>query len=68
MQAQHLIPALDSKNVARQFVPSDYICCEVLELNTQSQLLLGMKGVHERYDDGPPFGLISQLQLPHFYK
>lgn len=67
MEEQHSIPALDNKSVTRQYAPSDYICCEVLE-NTQSQLTLGMRGVHERYDDGPPLGLITHLQLPHFYK
>lgn len=54
--------------VSRSYTQNDYICCEVLEFDQQSQLHLGMMGVYPRCDNGPPFGLILKSQLPHFFK
>jgi hypothetical protein len=62
------IQATDAKNVTRQFTQSDYVCCEVLEIGEHPQLNLGMRGVNERYDNGPPLGLIAWQQLPVFFK
>lgn len=66
---QNLIPAQDSKISARAYGMNDYVCCEVLQISDQfPSLILGMTGVHERFDNGPPFGLITLHDTPQFYK
>lgn len=66
---QNLIQAYDSKNDPRPFLANDYVCCEVLQLSDQTPpILLGMTGIHERFDNGPPFGLILMREMPQFYK
>lgn len=63
-----MIQAIDSKNMTRSYLVGDVVCCEVVTLGSHSQLTCGMRGNHERYDNGPDLGLIEINQLPHFYK
>lgn len=63
---QNLIPAQDSK-LQRPFMANDYVCCEVLQISEQF-VILGMTGIQERFDIGPPLGLISIQDMPQFYK
>lgn len=66
---QSLIPAQDSKNDARPFLANEYVCCEVLQISDQfPPIILGMTGIQERFDNGPPLGLISTHEMPQFYK
>lgn len=64
--AQNLIPAIDAKSVTRQFLPNDYVCCEVLQIS--DEIFLGMQAIHRRFDKGPPLGLIRISDMPQFYK
>lgn len=63
-----MIQAIDNKNMTRSYIAGDVVCCEVVTLGSHPQLTCGMRGNHERYDDGPDLGLIEANQFPHFYK
>lgn len=65
---QNLIPAQDSKS-QRPFMANDYVCCEVLQISDQfPPIVLGMTEIQERFDTGPPLGLITIHEMPQFYK
>lgn len=51
------------------YTVNSYVCCEVIEVDRSGhKLVLGMKGTHERTDDGPPLGLITTENFPDVYK
>lgn len=47
----------------------DNVCCEVLEIyRDTNKLVCGMRGIYDRFDDGPAYGLVTLDELPAFYK
>ncbi|KAL1123973.1 hypothetical protein AAG570_001743 [Ranatra chinensis] len=69
IQSVNMIPAVDKKNVTRNFLLNDMVCCEVLEVVANSEkIYAGMKG-----DVCPPplrlrLGLIQNEDMPAAYK
>lgn len=68
----NIIPAVDKKNVSRNYLMNDTVCCEVLEVIPDTdKISCGMKGVTRNPDDPspkPPLGLISSDDFPQIYK
>ncbi|KAJ0181651.1 hypothetical protein K1T71_002373 [Dendrolimus kikuchii] len=68
----NIIPAMDKKNVSRNYLMNDTVCCEVIEVIPDTdKMVCGMKGVTRGADDPPPkppLGLLSTDDFPILYK
>lgn len=68
----NIIPAVDKKNVSRNYLMNDTVCCEVIEVIPDTdKMVCGMKGVTRGPDDPPPkppLGLLSTDDFPLVYK
>lgn len=68
----NIIPAVDKKNVSRNYLMNDTVCCEVIEVIPDTdKMVCGMKGVTRGPDDPPPkppLGLLSTDDFPLIYK
>ncbi|XP_041978544.1 tetratricopeptide repeat protein 14 homolog isoform X2 [Aricia agestis] len=68
----NIIPAVDKKNVSRNYLMNDTVCCEVIEVIPDTdKMVCGMKGVTRGPDDPPPIpalGLLSTDDFPLVYK
>ncbi|RVE53334.1 hypothetical protein evm_002167 [Chilo suppressalis] len=68
----NIIPAMDKKNVSRNYLMNDTVCCEVIEVIPDTdKMVCGMKGVTRGPDDPPPkppLGLLSTDDFPLVYK
>ncbi|XP_030041107.1 tetratricopeptide repeat protein 14 isoform X2 [Manduca sexta] len=68
----NIIPAVDKKNVSRNYLMNDTVCCEVIEVIPDTdKMVCGMKGVTRCSDDPPPkppLGLLSTDDFPMVYK
>jgi len=67
----NLIPATDKKSVNRSYLMNDTVCCEVLEVNSDTEkLVCGMKGVTlpPNSDYASRLGLIHSDDFPEVYK
>ncbi|KAI5635391.1 tetratricopeptide repeat domain-containing protein [Phthorimaea operculella] len=64
--------AVDKKNVSRNYLMNDTVCCEVIEVIPDTdKMVCGMKGVTRGPDDPPPkpaLGLLSTDDFPLVYK
>ncbi|KAL4715077.1 hypothetical protein ACJJTC_012124 [Scirpophaga incertulas] len=67
-----IVPAVDKKNVSRNYLMNDTVCCEVIEVIPDTdKMVCGMKGVTRGPDDPPPkppLGLLSTDDFPLIYK
>lgn len=72
LSLSNTIPAVDKKNVSRNYLMNDTVCCEVLEVIPDTdKISVGMKGVTRGPEDPspkPPFGLVNTDDLPAIYK
>jgi hypothetical protein len=61
---------INTKESDKPFAIKDFVCCEILEITEQPQLILGMLGKFKdkRTDHGPQLGSISSQQFPFFYQ
>lgn len=63
---------MDKKNVSRNYLMNDTVCCEVIEVIPDTdKMVCGMKGVTRGPDDPPPkppLGLLSTDDFPLIYK
>ncbi|KPJ11888.1 Tetratricopeptide repeat protein 14-like [Papilio machaon] len=68
----NIIPAVDKKNVSRNYLMNDTVCCEVIEVIPDTdKMVCGMKGVTRGPEDPPPkppLGLLSTDDFPLIYK
>ncbi|XP_063891386.1 tetratricopeptide repeat protein 14 homolog isoform X2 [Helicoverpa armigera] len=68
----NIIPAVDKKNVSRNYLMNDTVCCEVIEVIPDTdKMVCGMKGITRGPDDAPPkppLGLLSTDDFPLVYK
>ncbi|CAH2234881.1 tetratricopeptide repeat protein 14 homolog isoform X2 [Pararge aegeria] len=68
----NIIPAVDKKNVSRNYLMNDTVCCEVIEVIPDTdKMVCGMKGITRGPDDPPPkppLGLLSTDDFPLVYK
>lgn len=68
----NIIPAVDKKNVSRNYLMNDTVCCEVIEVIPDTdKMVCGMKGITRGPDDPPPkpsLGLLSTDDFPLIYK
>lgn len=68
----NIIPAVDKKGVTRSYMMNDYVCCEVLEIITDTdKVVCGMKGTTRSPGDpdpSPALGLITTDDFPIVYK
>ncbi|CAB3231335.1 unnamed protein product [Arctia plantaginis] len=68
----NIIPAVDKKNLSRNYLMNDTVCCEVIEVIPDTdKMVCGMKGVTRGPDDPPPkppLGLLSTDDFPLIYK
>ncbi|XP_022815230.1 tetratricopeptide repeat protein 14 homolog isoform X4 [Spodoptera litura] len=68
----NIIPAVDKKNVSRNYLMNDTVCCEVIEVIPDTdKMVCGMKGVTRGPDDPPPkppLGLLTTDDFPLIYK
>ncbi|XP_021205683.2 tetratricopeptide repeat protein 14 homolog isoform X4 [Bombyx mandarina] len=68
----NIIQAVDKKNVSRNYLMNDTVCCEVIEVIPDTdKMVCGMKGVTRGPDDPPPkppLGLLSTDDFPLIYK
>lgn len=67
----NIIPASDKKSVNRSYLMNDTVCCEVLEVNSDTEkLVCGMKGVTlpPNSDYASRLGLIHSDDFPEVYK
>ncbi|CAH1105868.1 unnamed protein product [Psylliodes chrysocephalus] len=68
----NVIPAVDKKGVTRSYMMNDYVCCEVLEIISDTdKVVCGMKGITRKSSDPehhPALGLISTDDFPIVYK
>lgn len=67
------IPAIDKKGNSRSYITNDIVCCEVIDIISDSEkMVIGMKGNNRypdlKYDDKTKFGLTSSENLPELYK
>jgi hypothetical protein len=58
----------NTKENDKPFAIKDFVCCEILEITEQPQIILGMLGKFKRTDKGPSLGSISLHQFPMFYQ
>ncbi|XP_053600991.1 tetratricopeptide repeat protein 14 homolog [Plodia interpunctella] len=72
LPVSNIIPAVDKKNVSRNYLMNDTVCCEVIEVIPDTdKMVCGMKGVTRGPDDPPPkppLGLLSTDDFPLVYK
>ncbi|XP_045776538.1 tetratricopeptide repeat protein 14 isoform X1 [Maniola jurtina] len=68
----NIIPAVDKKNVSRNYLMNDTVCCEVIEVIPDTdKMVCGMKGITRGPDEPPPkppLGLLSTDDFPLVYK
>ncbi|KAJ9594478.1 hypothetical protein L9F63_014090, partial [Diploptera punctata] len=67
----NIIPASDKKSVNRSYLLNDTVCCEVLEVNSDTEkLVCGMKGVTllPNSEYASRLGLIHSDDFPEVYK